>query len=232
MQGVLDEYIKFLIEDVRAQGFNDWLSPDVMELLVSNYAITSPYIGRLRWEYANSLGKSWGKYVPVDTTLYVSRAKTKNQFKKQVETILHEIQHWNQHAKMSMKILGQEIDADKPHNLRRNVVVSTETFLDRYRRQTQKHGYVKNILEIDARFFATQNLEGAMQMIGKHYGGKLEGGDIAVVVEELISDYHENDDRPLTRLQIGNALRSWDMNSPENMKLVIDALRDAGVKIQ
>jgi hypothetical protein len=74
-------------------------------------------------------------------------------------------------------------------------------------------------------------VDAAMERIGKHYGGRLEGGDIDSVVEELMNDYLDSDEKPLTRVKIGGTLRDFDLNTPENMKSTVEKLRALGVKV-
>lgn len=84
---------------LKVKQFDEWLSPEVVRLLISTYAKKSPVLGMLKWKYSTKLGgNTWGLYDPRWRELHVNKSKTKHAFKQQVETILHEIQHWNQHA--------------------------------------------------------------------------------------------------------------------------------------
>ena len=196
--------------------FEEWLSPDVVRLLIAEYAHTSEILGALQWEYTQTLGpRTWGKYIPTQTRLLVSSAKTKDLFKQQVQTILHEIQHWNQHVKLA---------AANPSD-------AIFSFMKTYKPQHQKYGYWACPMEVDARAFADTHLEEAMGKVGRHYGGRLEGGSVEGVVEELMDEYLDNDESPLPRVKIGAALRDYDLNTPENMKTVISKLIGLGVKV-
>ena len=281
---MLREFIRCLLTEAlkKESEFTESMSPDVMELLINNYAQNHPNAGMLKWEYGPLDSQTWGQFVadgrigkktsdwldyrPRGEKLIVNKTMTKGLFKQQVSTILHEIQHWNQYVELTGDV--------KSHEQRLNMwaraydsaarsasaVVSEEEFqrmieelpvkdkvilkkiekrshrayqeaLYLLRRNAAKHvKYQNNEYEADARKFSDDNIEEAMGKIGKHYGGKLEGGDLDTVIEELFDDYEEG--TPITRLQIGTALRDWDLNTGANMKQVIAALKDLGVKIQ
>jgi hypothetical protein len=196
--------------------FEEWLSPEVVDILVADYADAGDGLGTLKWEYSDHLKSNvWGIYSPRNRTLYVNRAKTKNMFKEQVNTILHEIEHWNQHIRIAKKF---------PHN-------PIEAFGYVYKQEKAQHGYWNAPMEVGARRMADLYVDAAMERIGKHYGGRLEGGDVDSVVEELMNDYLDGDEKPLTRVKIGGTLRDFDLNSPENMKATVEKLRALGVKV-
>lgn len=196
--------------------FEEWLSPDVVRLLISEYAQTSETLGTLKWEYTQTLGaRTWGKYIPTQQRLLVSSAKTKDLFKQQVQTILHEIQHWNQHVKLASTDVADPVGS----------------FMRVYNRQHVSYGYWDCPMEVDARAFADKHLEDAMLKVGRHYGGRLEGGSVDGVVEELMDEFLDNDEMPLPRVKIGATLRDYDLNTPENMKTVISKLIGLGVKV-
>jgi hypothetical protein len=212
--GLLREYIQAILSE--AQMFEEWLSPDVVRLLIDEYSQRGGTLGVLDWEYVETLGaRTWGQYLPRAKRLLVSNKKTEGLFKQQVQTILHEIQHWNQHVKIAASNSG--IDPGR-------------AFERVYQGQRDSYGYWKCPMEVDARAFADLHLEEAMGKISKHYGGKLEGGSIDGVVEELVDEFLE-DERPLGRGKIGALLRDYDLNSMENLKLVIAKLVDLGVKV-
>jgi hypothetical protein len=211
---LLRECVKALVNE--ATMFEEWLSPDVVNLLISDYADTSDAMGVLKWEYSTKLKSNvWGIYSPSVRTLYVNQAKTKGLFKQQVNTILHEIEHWNQHIKIANKY---------PHD-------PIRAFGNVYKQEKATYGYWNSPMEVGARRMADMYVDAAMERIGKHYGGRLEGGDIDSVVEELMNDFLDNDEKPLTRVQIGGALKNFDLNSPENMKAAVEKLRTLGVKV-
>lgn len=215
----------------RATQFDEWLSPDVIKVLIDKYAKQNEHLGQLRWKYGKLPSRVWGHYSPQNRELVVNDAKTKDLFKQQVETIVHEIRHWNQHV--------EQIETQSPDVLARSVPplhgkIDSMT-LSRFFTVPYKYagigGYWKNKFEVDARKFASDHLEEAMGAIGRHYGGKIEGGTLDQVIEELMDEYIEAGEKPLTRLQIGNTLRAWDLNTAENMRQAIDKLRDLGVKV-
>ena len=194
--------------------FEEWLSPDVMELLIDEYAAASPKLGSLKWEYAPLPARVWGQFVAEREKLYVNRYKTRGLFKQQVQTILHEIQHWNQYVEVSA-----------------NYSISPLiTWHRMYNQESQTKGYWNNRFEVDARAFSEQHLEAAIAKLGKHYGGKVEGGSFELALEELVDEFGESE--TVARAQIGLALKAHDANSPENMKKAVALLSDLGMKIR
>lgn len=195
--------------------FDEWLSPDVMELLIREYADSSDAMGMLKWEYSTALpSRIWGRYSPSTKTLYVNQSKTKNLFKQQINTILHEIEHWNQHVRIANK---------HPHN-------PVRSFSDVYRQEKATHGYWNAPMEVGARRFADLYTDSAMERVGTHYSGKIEGGSLDLAIEELFDEYE--DVGFVTRAQIGSALKAHNANSPENMKTTIATLGDLGIKVR
>lgn len=192
--------------------FDEWLSPDVMDVLVSVYAKPAPSGESLKWEYAHLRDRTWGEFRAHRRKLYVNKSKTKNLFVQQVQTILHEIQHWNQFV---------EVLADG----------GDEWSWDRlYSRESARVGYFKNRFEVDARAFSEVNLQDAMSKLSKHYGGKIEGGSFDDAIEILFDEF--SDEGVVTRLQIGQELKAHDANTPDNMKKAIVTLTDLGLKVR
>lgn len=194
--------------------FEEWLSPEVMDVLVGEYARSSAAFGRLKWEYAPLPSNVWGQFVAEYEKLYVNRHKTRGLFKQQVETILHEIQHWNQFIEVSEKA----------------GISPLITWTRAYSQETRSKGYYKNRFEVDARAFSAAHLDEAIAKIGKTYGGKVEGGSFEQAMEEIFDEFEGADF--VTRGQIGQALKTHDVNSPENMKKAIVFLSDLGMKIR
>jgi len=192
--------------------FDEWLSPDVMDILISGYAKPAPGGEPLKWKYATLRDRVWGEFSASVRTLFVNQSKTKNLFKQQVETILHEIQHWNQ--------LVDEL-------ARGGSVVSYDRS---YRYESARTGYWKNRFEVDARKFAAEKLEEAMTKLSRHYGGKVEGGSFDLAMDEIFDEY--SDEPYVTRVQIGQTLKAHDVNTPENMKKAIVTLTDLGMKVR
>lgn len=193
--------------------FDEWLSPDVMDVLVREYAKPAPNGEPLKWSYAKLRDRVWGEFSAWNRTLYVNQAKTKNLFGQQVQTILHEIQHWNQYVAEALS---------KGHN------VSDWNRL--YQRESARMGYWKNRFEVDARDFSERQLEGAMAKLGRHYGGKVEGGTFDQAMDEIFDEF--SDEEFVTRVQIGQALKAHDANTPDNMKKAIATLTDLGMKVR
>ncbi len=183
-----------------------------MDVLVREYAKAAPSGEPLKWQYARLRDRVWGEFSADARTLYVNQSKTKNLFMQQVETILHEIQHWNQFVEVG-----------------KNPGISPLiTWRRVYDQETRANGYWKNRFEMDARDFSKRHLEGAMSKLSKHYGGKVEGGTFDLAVEEIFDEH--SDDGFVTRVQIGQALKAHDANSPDNMKKAILMLADLGIK--
>lgn len=195
--------------------FDEWLSPEVVELLIRTYAKASPKLGALGWQYAPLSSRVWGQFSADQQKLYVNKSKTNGLFKQQVQTILHEIQHWNQFVEI----------AENPSN-----VSSIITWRRVYDHETKAKGYWKNRFEVDARNFSEVKLEEAMTMLSKHYGGKIEGGSLDLAIEELFDEYE--DIGFVTRAQIGMALKDHSANSLENMKVAVTTLADLGIRVR
>ena len=192
--------------------FDEWLSPDVMDVLIRGYAKPAPGGEPLSWEYSKLPDRTWGQFVASRRTLYVNQAKTKNQFKQQVETILHEIQHWNQ--LVDELVSGGDVSS----------------YNDAYRQEKAARGYWKNRYEVDARAFSEAKLDEAMLKLSKHYGGKIEGGSFDLAMDELFDEFA--DEAFITRIQIGMALKAHDANTPDNMKKAVATLTDLGMKVR
>jgi hypothetical protein len=210
---LLREAIQTILGETTSM-FDEWLTPDVMELLIREYAKTSAKLGTLSWEYGPLRPRTWGLFRASEAKLYVNRAKTNGLFKQQVSTILHEIQHWNQYLAV----------AD-------NAGISPLVTWSRvYDQETRAKGYWQNRFEIDARAFSDAHVEDAMTKISKHYGGKVEGGSLDLAIEELFDEYE--DVGLVSRAQIGAALKAHSANSPENMKAAVTTLGDLGIKVR
>jgi len=214
----LQAFVKRILSEDAAFG-EEWLSPKVVNFLISTYAKQSSVLGKLTWEYAKLPGRTWGQYSPRHGRLYVNKAKTRNMFKQQVNTILHEIQHWNQHVKH-----GEE----KGSSLDRQSLYRSVTAQWRWNGST--YGYRASPHEVDARAFAEKNVNDALSKAGRHAAGKIEVEDIDEAWEEILevlSDYDE-----ITRKEIGQELMDFGMNNPKNMQRAIKDLRDLGVEIK
>ncbi len=225
-ESLVREYIREILTEA-AQTFEKWLSPQVVDFLIDNYAESSSVLGQLRWEYGKLRGRVWGKYVFNQKKLYVNKAKTEGMFRQQVETILHEIQHWNQHVQCSLDKRSTEArwrHADDPAK------GATHDFATMCMRNKQEHGYWKAPHEIDARKFAEDNIDDAMSRAGKQMSGKVEVDSEDEAWEDILDELA---DLPVvSRLDIGKALGEYDMNTPENMKHAMAELKELGVTVK
>lgn len=204
---MLTKLISELRDVLEATEFGgDYLSPDVMALLIREYAKPSHQLGHLKWVYMKLPARLWGQYSPNSRELRVSNIKTKGLFKQQVETILHEIQHWNQHVDDTARAAAEPqkygaVNPDKVHSLL-------------YGLEKAKVGYWNVSYEKDARAFATKHLDDAMRKIGTHYSGKVTGSTLDTAIEEIVDTY--GDIEKVSRFQIGTILKDHDLNTSES----------------
>ena len=205
---------------------DEWLSPEVVRFLIDTYAEKSPVLGKLSWEYGKLPGSIWGEYRPAQRRLYVNKTKTKNQFKKQVETVLHEIQHWNQHVACSLEPTDRA-RSRYPDDPQRGAEFDFAVMCDR---NSFQYGYWKSPHEVDARKFAADNLQSALQRAGSHAAGKIEVESLDEAWEEIMEELSEYES--VTRLQIGRMLSDYDMNTSQNMQLAVKKLKTAGVVVK
>ena len=226
--GFLREYIRRLLAE-QARWGDEWLSPEVVTFLISNYAGKSDVLGRLTWEYGKLPGRTWGQYRSKQRKLYVNKARTKGKFKQQVQTILHEIQHWNQHVKCSLD-KPSPAAAAKATYYDDPAAGATYDFNAMCSRNRWEHGYWKSPHEIDARQFAEENLQDALSRAGKFVSGKLEVEDVDEAWDDILDELTEYD--VITRRMIGDELSAYDMNSPKNMQMAIQKLKELGVPVR
>jgi hypothetical protein len=212
---------------IEATWGEEWLSPEVVRFLINTYAEKSPVLGHLTWEYGKLPDRTWGKYVHQPRKLYVNKAKTKNMFKQQISTILHEIQHWNQHVKCS---LGERSPAARSQYSDDPAAAATHDFSVMCNRNKWEHGYWKSPHEIDARQFAADNLQDALSKAGKFVSGKINVEDADEAWDDILDELTEYD--VITHVMIGKELRDYDMNTPENMQLAVQKLKELGVEVR
>jgi hypothetical protein len=137
-----------------------WLSPEVVTMLIDRFALRSPTLGALKWEYSDILqGNRWGQYDIKTFTLKVSKLKTRGQFEQQVKTILHEIRHWNQHASFVEQVMQA-----KPEE---TVEGANLLFMYKCNKFAKMSGYVNSPFEEDARDFTEQTFSRAMNAVNK-----------------------------------------------------------------
>ncbi len=152
---VLREFVKKIISEKEEPKFEEWLSPEIMELLISAYAQGSSKLGALKWKYGSIPKESaWGAYDPYTRILVVNKEKTKGFFRKQVQTILHEIEHWNQHVRIMDNAPKTKKKLDPG-----------DMFFKKYNEESKFTGYTNNPYEVDAQEFANENLKQAMEQI-------------------------------------------------------------------
>jgi len=224
-ESLMRKYIKELLTE--AAWGEEWLSPEVVLFLIGAYAEESSVLGRLTWEYGKLPGRTWGKYVNIQRKLYVNKTKTKNMFKQQVSTILHEIQHWNQHVQCSLE---ERSPAARSRYSDDPAMAVTHDFSAMCARNKWEHGYWKSPHEIDARKFAADNLQDALERAGKFVSGKIEVEDVGEAWDDILDELTEHD--VITRVMIGKELRDYDMNTPENMQLAVRKLKELGVEVR
>lgn len=144
-----------------------WLSSDVVVMLIDRFALRSPTLGELRWEYSDSLpGNRWGEYDVKTMTLKVSKIKTRNQFEQQVRTVLHEIRHWNQHASFVEQVINVHPEKTPEE--------ASLMFMYKYTKFAKMSG--TNPFEDDAREFADQTFSKAMSAVNKSLYNKMIRG--------------------------------------------------------
>ena len=52
--------------------------------------------------------------------------------------------------------------------------------------------------------------------------------ELEEIVEELITEYNETK-KPITKLHIGLLLRDYDLNTPHNMKEIVQKLKELNI---
>ena len=97
-------------------------------------------------------------------------------------------------------------------------------------RNRWEHGYWKSPHEIDARQFAEDNLQDALSRAGKFVSGKLEVEDVDEAWDDILDELTEYD--VITRQMIGKELSDYDMNTPQNMQLAIQKLKELGAAVR
>ena len=180
--------LKKIVRDVIVEvvGFDGWLSPEVVGFLVREYALTDDDLGELRWSYSDDLGNAWGQYTWASRQLLVNRAKTTGLFAEQVKTILHEIQHWNQHVMLARKFMSKRDPAHKDVD---PTLALTRAFSRSY---AAEGSYSKNRFEIDAKKFERKEFEGAMRKLSNLFSTKIEGGGtFDEAIEEFIDEHDD-----------------------------------------
>ncbi len=196
-------------------NFSDWLSPEVVDLLVSRYADALPEAGRLTWEYKTLGRRTWGRYSSESRKLFVNRSKTRGLFRQQISTVLHEIRHWNQDVEAALE------DGDVSRGFRRRRFD--------YEAETRRVGYWENAYEVDARAFAAANLDEAIRLASAAISGAVEG-TLEDALEEIVEDL--GDSARTTRRAVGFALAEYRLNNPANLARAIAFLRELGVEVR
>ena len=213
------------IRRVLAEKLGDeWLSPSVVQFLIDNYAENSNVLGQLTWGYGKLPKRTWGRYSPRNRKLTVNKDKTKGLTKQQISTVLHEIQHWNQHVACA---------EDFPMG---NAEEVTRTYTNRNCAALTQHGYWDAPHEVDARNFATEHHQDAMSRAARFGAGYMEAESEEEAWEEIVDDLLDLDSVDefgmVKRHDIGLALRDFQMNTPENMKFAIEKLSGLGVAVR
>jgi len=215
---LLREYIKRVL--VEKLG-DEWLSPGVVQFLIDNYAEKSDVLGQLTWGYGKLPKRTWGRYSLRQRKLTVNKDKTKGLTKQQVSTVLHEIQHWNQHVACA---------EDFPGGTAEEV---TWAHSNRHCAALAQHGYWDAPHEVDARAFAAEHHQDAMSRAAMFGAGYMEAESEEDAWEEIMDDLLDLDSvdelEMVKRYDIGLALRDFQMNTPENMKIAVEKLAGLGV---
>lgn len=211
---MLRDFIRSVLTE---STFEEWLSPEIMQLLIGRYAMKNDHGMKLAWQY-NDIGSAWGYYNPNTMLLTVSKTKTRGQLKEQVATILHEIEHFNQHVMMLDDVKG-------PVTHEMSLVVWKKRY-----KKADGNGYSNNPYEISAEHFAQSHVQEALKAISDQYSNTVEDSDIDAVLEELMDDIDSTG--TITRFQIGSALKVHGMNTPQNMIIASEKLKDLGAKIK
>ena len=194
------------------------LEPDAIQLLVDLFANESPVLGKLSWGWRPKLSHdALGEYSPHLLTLFLSVDRRRGLFRGQAWTILHEIQHWNQHARF---VERHRLPWEEIEDL-------TEKFLIAYNiGERQKD----NPYERDAENFAGKNVDKAIAIVNsKVYQKKVEGGTFQDALDELIDASSEG---RLTMRQVGEALRDYGMNNMERVRAAVQALAQLGISVR
>lgn len=195
--------------------FDEFLAPEIMNLLVARYAERLPEAGTLRWEYGRLGRRTWGVYYSTERKLVVNDSKTRGKFRQQVETVLHEIEHWNQDVRAALEA------GDVREGFSRQQRA--------YRYENRAVGYRANRYEVGAREFAAANLDEAIRLASDALSGKIDG-DLEDALEELVDEL-DGAERT-TRGVVGRTLAEYRLNSRENLTAAIEFLRELGVAVR
>lgn len=196
-----------------------WLSSKTVGELVRQFAVSGP-VGTLKWRMSSELsGQRLAEYDPVNAELLVSNARLDQRPVKQVETILHEIQHWNQHNNVVWIVRRQRSGA--------SVDAGTRIFIKRHEDQTRDHGYEKNWFERDARKFASENLDKALEILDELTAVEPDDTVIARAVADVVDFYDDTGEMPTTN-DVRIALHTRGVRTPGSLDTAMSALRDMG----
>lgn len=199
---------------VTRRTFDEYLSRDVVDLLVATYAERLPELGTLSWEYGSLPSRVWGRYDSIERRLVVNRSRTRGLFRQQVETILHEIRHWNQDVEAVLEA----------GDVRAGLAGRRSS----YEFETRCVGYRRNRFEVDAREFAAAKLDEAIRLVSDALSGRVEGG-LEDALEELVEDLAGE---RTTRGAVGRALAEYRLNTRENLETAIRFLRELGIEVR
>lgn len=193
------------------------LSSDTIAVLVDRFAEKGP-LGTLSWRLVDSIGtRRVAEYDPQERTLFVSRTRAGASIEQQVEAILHEIQHWNQHSNVVWIVRRQRKDA--------SLDAATQIFLGRYNDQSDKHGYNANWFERDARAFAAANHDEALDLTG--VGRQAHDVSLMMAVADIEEFSDATGEMPSVS-DVRKALKRRGISGQEQLQQAIDMLTMSG----
>ena len=157
------------------------LTPDVVNFLVKTYAKDQG--ADLNWAYKRNLEHDdYGIYYYNSETLYVNINSTIKDFDRQVDTILHEIQHHNQN--LDWQIKKNRLGIVKGKKLPMNVNLNLLEIWDLHEFWTKTYGYENSPHEVDARVFARSKIDEALNSIIQQELGIPDEGKARIEIEK------------------------------------------------
>ena len=191
--------------------FNEWLLSSDVDLLVRKFARRG-VLGSLGWKYTDDLpDDGFGKYVPSDKLLLVNKKSTGSLFNEQILTVLHEIQHWNQHVSSAEKHSAR--GAKDPASI----------YEKSYSIAVQKFGR-GNQYEKDAEQFARANFNDALAMLNRQ-------NRLDAVVDEL-ADRASVHGGVIQRSAVKIALRRNRLQTHDGLESAIQRLNSLGIVVE
>lgn len=147
------------------------LSDEAIKLLVKKYALSNK---ELKWKVANleqmyDLDDVYAAYDENSFTIYINPEFTKGDFHQLVESILHEIQHFNQHYKWETDfdhrlkyVKDKKIPDDIKEDIEELMLLDISSLHDYWE---NVYGYEQAPHERDSRLFAARKKSEAIELI-------------------------------------------------------------------